>query len=428
MASFLIQGGRRLEGEHTVQGAKNSALPILAATVAAKGQCTIRGCPDLSDVRATLAILEHLGCSVAWEHGSVTVDSSALRTCEIPERLMREMRSSIVFLGPLLSAMGCARLSAPGGCEIGERPIDMHLDAMRALGVQIVEEDGKLLCDTGSGMQGTRCSLYFPSVGATENIMIAASTAQGITVLTNAAREPEIVDLANFLNACGAKIHGAGGGTIVIEGVQRLHGAQHTVIPDRITAATFLGAAAITGGEILLHGAQPDHMDSMLSVLEQAGCRLRRAEQGQLYLRMQGRLRHLPTVRTMPYPGFPTDAQAVFMTLASMAQGTSIITETIFENRFRHVSQLRRMGAFIRVEGRVAVVEGIHRLKAAQVDACDLRAGTALVLAGLAAEGETRVRHIHHIDRGCEYFEADLRRLGAHITREENDLAETNET
>ncbi|MDR2687697.1 MAG: UDP-N-acetylglucosamine 1-carboxyvinyltransferase [Oscillospiraceae bacterium] len=422
MASYLIRGGQRLAGEHSVQGAKNSALPILAATVAARGECVIRGCPDLSDVRATLAILEHLGCAVRREGGAIVVDSSALRGCEVPERLMHEMRSSIVFLGPLLSAAGCASLSAPGGCEIGERPIDMHLEAMRSLGVRIVEEGGKLRCAAREGLQGTRCSLYFPSVGATENLMIAASTARGVTVLTNAAREPEIVDLAAFLNACGAKIHGAGEGTLVIEGVERLHGAEHTVIPDRVTAVTFLCAAAVTGGEILLRGVEPTHMDAMLSVLEQAGCRLRRVEKDQLHLRMPGRPRRLPTVRTMPYPGFPTDAQAAFMALAALADGTSIITETIFENRFRHVGQLRRMGAFIRVEGRVAVVEGRRHLMGAEVDACDLRAGAALVLAGLAAQGETRVRKIRHVDRGCEHFEEDLRLLGADITREEDDI------
>ncbi|MCL2494749.1 MAG: UDP-N-acetylglucosamine 1-carboxyvinyltransferase [Oscillospiraceae bacterium] len=427
MASYIIHGGQRLEGEHTVQGAKNSALPILAATVAARGECVLHGCPDLSDVRATLAILEHLGCAVKREGGAIIVDSSRLRGCEIPGCLMKEMRSSIVFLGPLLSAMGCANLTAPGGCDIGERPIDMHLEAMRALGVRVVEEGGRLRCDVREGMKGARCSLYFPSVGATENLMIAASTARGITVLTNAAREPEIADLAAFLNACGAKIHGAGEGTLVIEGVEQLHGAEHTVIPDRITAVTFLLAAAVTGGEILLRGARPAHMDAMLSVLEQAGCRLRRLEGDMLALRMYGRPRRLPTVRTMPYPGFPTDAQAAFMALAAVADGTSIITETIFENRFRHVSQLRRMGAFIRVEGRVAVVEGRRHLHGAEVDACDLRAGAALVVAGLAAQGETRVRGIRHVDRGCERFEEDLRLLGARISREEDDLGQPEE-
>ena len=431
MASFVIQGGQRLAGEHTVQGAKNSVLPILAAAVAVKGRCVIRRCPDLSDVRATLAILEHLGCAVSREGGAVTVDSSALTGCAIPERLMREMRSSIVFLGPLLSALGSADLSAPGGCDIGLRPINLHLDAMRALGVQIRKEGGRLLCQAPGGMKGARHALLIPSVGATENMMIAAATAKGVTVLTNAAREPEIVDLADFLRACGAKIHGAGGGSIVIEGVEALHGAEHTVIPDRITAATFLCAAAITGGEVTLHRCEPGHMDAMLLVLEQAGCRVRRRG-GDLQLGMPGRLRHI-TVRTMPYPGFPTDAQAAFIALAAVAQGASMVTETIFESRFRHIGELGKMGANIRVEGRVAVVDGVSRLRGAQVDACDLRAGTALVVAGLAADGETRVREIRHVDRGCENFEKDLRALGAHMHRTEDgesdeDATETGRT
>lgn len=421
MGSFVIQGGHRIAGEHTVQGAKNSALPILAATVAARGPCVIRRCPDLSDVGATLAILSHLGCEVRREGDAVFVDSTHLQGCAIPDELMREMRSSIVFLGPLLSALGCAELSAPGGCEIGLRPIDIHLKAMKALGVQITEEEGRLRCDAAGGLQGVRYALPFPSVGATENLMIAAATAEGVTMITNAAREPEIVDLANFLNACGGRVHGAGSGVIAVEGVERLHGAKHSVIPDRITAATFLAAAAITGGELLLHRAEPSHMDAMLTVLEQAGCRLRRGGQGELFLQKRGRLSQLPTMRTMPYPGFPTDAQAVFMSLAAAAEGMGIITETIFENRFRHTAQLQKMGARIRVEGRMAIIEGVERLHGAQVDACDLRAGAALVIAGLAAQGTTTVHDVRHIDRGCARFEQDLRALGADIRREDDD-------
>jgi len=417
MADLVIRGGRRLEGEHTVQGAKNSALPILAATAATRGQCVIRRCPDISDVEATLQILKHLGCRVIREGGSVTVDASTLTGSAVPEALMREMRSSIAFLGPLLSATGRADLSSPGGCEIGLRPINLHLDAMRALGVQISDEGGRLRCAAPGGIKGARLSLSFPSVGATENVMIAAATASGVTVLTNAAREPEIVDLANFLTSCGANIHGAGEGTVVIEGVKRLHGAEHTVIPDRITAVTFLCAAAITGGEVLLRGANPNQMDAMLAVLEQCGGRIRRAENNALHFCMPGRLCRLPTIRTMPYPGFPTDAQAVFMALAALGDGTGIIIETIFENRFRHVSQLRKMGARIRVEGNVAVIEGVPRLAGTAVDACDLRAGAALAVAGLAAEGETRVRETRHIDRGWENIETHLRSIGAEITR-----------
>jgi UDP-N-acetylglucosamine 1-carboxyvinyltransferase len=427
MASFVITGGQRLEGEHTVQGAKNSALPILAATVAVRGQCVIRRCPDLTDVKATLDILRHLGCRVEREGDAVLVDSSVLAGCNIPEDLMHEVRSSIVFFGPLLAALGCAELSAPGGCEIGLRPINLHLDAMRALGAEIKLSGGKLNCRVPGGrMRGARFALSIPSVGATENMMIAAACAKGITVITNAAREPEIVDLAGFLNACGAKIHGAGEGVILVEGVERLHGAEHAVIPDRISAVTYLCAAAVTGGEVLLRGVEPAHMDAMLMVLEHAGLRIRRSGNNELFLRAAGRLRHLPAVRTMPYPGFPTDAQAVFMVLAAVARGTSILTETIFENRFMHVAQLQRMGAKIRVEGRVAVVEGIAALSGTQVDACDLRAGAALVVAGLCAEGATRVCKIHHLERGCENFDKNLRRLGAQIAREEDQHGDNN--
>jgi len=417
MASFVIQGGRRLAGEHHVQGAKNSALPILAATVAVRGPCIIRRCPDLLDVTATLNILEHLGCAVERNGGDVFIDSTQLTGFVIPERLMLEMRSSIVFLGPLLSAMGQAQLSTPGGCEIGERPIDIHEKAMRALGAVVTQEGGKLQCNAGRRLRGTRFALEIPSVGATENLMIAAATAEGMTTIQNAAREPEIADLGNFLNACGAAIHGAGTGTVVIEGVRRLHGAEHTVIPDRITAATFLCAAAVTGGEILLRGAKASHMSAMLNTLEQAGCRLHRTGPGEIFLQANSRLQALPALRTAPYPGFPTDAQAVFMSLAALAEGSSMITETIFEDRFHHIGELIKMGARIRVEGHTAIVEGVAGLRGCEADACDLRAGAALVVAGLAAQGETRVSNIRHIDRGCARFELELRALGADIIR-----------
>ncbi|MDR2753043.1 MAG: UDP-N-acetylglucosamine 1-carboxyvinyltransferase [Oscillospiraceae bacterium] len=427
MALFVVRGGRRLEGEHRVQGAKNSALPVLAAAAAVRGQCVIRNCPDLSDVKATLHILKHLGCKVAREGEIVTVDSTARSGCAIPRRLMREMRSSIVFLGPLLAALGCAELSAPGGCEIGLRPIDLHLEGLRALGVEIAEDGECLTCRVpAGGMRGARFSLSFPSVGATENLMIAACVAKGVTVINNAAREPEIVDLAAFLNACGAKIHGAGEGVILVEGVKGLHGAEHTVIPDRITAVTFLASAAVTGGEVLLRRAAPGHMDATLTMLEQTGCRLRRERGDTLHLKAPARLRQLSTVRTMPYPGFPTDAQAVFMSMAAVAEGTSIFSETIFENRFRHVAELTRMGAKIRVEGRVAVTEGAVRLHGAKVNACDLRAGAALVVAALCAEGTSVINQVHHIDRGCERFEENLRLLGANMIREGNNATDKN--
>ncbi|MDR2646790.1 MAG: UDP-N-acetylglucosamine 1-carboxyvinyltransferase [Oscillospiraceae bacterium] len=419
MASFVIHGGNPLRGEHTVQGAKNSALPILAAAVATKSKCVVHRCPMLSDVTATLQILRHLGCRVTQTNGCVEVDASTLTSAEIPMCLMREMRSSIIFMGPLLCAVGEATLCAPGGCEIGLRPIDMHVDALCALGVQIDEQNGLLRCTVPNGLIGARIALQFASVGATENAMIAATAARGVTVISNAAREPEIADLARFLNRCGARIHGAGEGVIVVEGVKTLHGAEHTVIPDRIAAMTLLCAAAVTKGEILLRGAAQDHMDAMRNLLERIGCTLRQFPNGDLALKLKRRLDSFPSIHTAPYPGFPTDAQAAAMVLASLANGTAIIKETIFENRFRHVSELRRMGARIRVEERVAVVEGVEKLHGAHVDACDLRAGSALVLAGLAAEGTTVVNNIWHIDRGCEQFEITLKQLGADIKREE---------
>lgn len=423
MASFLIRGGRRLEGEHSLQGAKNSALPILAAAAATGGVCRIRRCPALTDVDATLNILRCLGCGVVRQGDTVTVDASGLSRAQIPDELMQEMRSSIIFLGPLLAALGCAELSAPGGCEIGKRPIDFHLDAMRALGVEIRQEGGRLFFRAERGLRGARIALPFPSVGATENLMIAAARAKGATTLANAAREPEILDLAAFLAACGAKILGAGSSTLVIEGVQKLHGAEHTVIPDRIAAATYLSAAAITGGALLLREARPGHMRAFLAALERAGCSLQSPPDA-LYLKAPARLRHFPPLITRPYPGFPTDAQANILALASAAEGTSRITETIFENRFRHADELRRMGARILVlEGgsgkREAVIEGVPGLHGARVDACDLRAGASLVVAGLCAEGETRVCDIRHIDRGCERLEEGLRALGADIIRED---------
>ncbi|MDR1465258.1 MAG: UDP-N-acetylglucosamine 1-carboxyvinyltransferase [Oscillospiraceae bacterium] len=417
MGQFIIQGGQRLQGEVTVQGAKNSALPILAATAAVRGTCVIHNCPRLTDVDATLDILRCLHCDARREGETITINTAGICGGAIPDSLMREMRSSIIFLGPLLSALGRAEMSSPGGCEIGQRPIDLHIAAMRAMGVQIQEDGGRLHCHAPEGLRGARIALSFPSVGATENIMIAATTAKGSTTLTNAAREPEIADLAAFLNRCGARIHGAGEGTVLIEGVSALTGTDHTVIPDRIAAATFLTAAAITRGDVLLRRCVPEHMDAMIALLEQGGTRVHR-QKDELRLTAYSRPRRLPTVRTMPYPGFPTDAQAAAMVLAAVADGTSLIIENIFENRLKHVAELGRMGAHIRVEGHVAIVDGVAQLTGSQVDACDLRAGAALVLAGLAAQGETTVRHIRHVDRGCQHFEADLAALGAKIRRE----------
>ena len=405
-----------MEGEVTVHGAKNSALPILAACLLSGGECTLHNCPRLSDVDATLKILRHLGCRVKREGGTVIVHAQSVTGKEIPDTLMREMRSSIVFLGAILARMGEARLSFPGGCELGPRPIDLHLAALKKLGVQIREDHGCLHCSAKHGLRGKRIHLAFPSVGATENVMLAAVLAKGTTILTNAACEPEICDLADFLNACGAKIQGAGDSTISIQGVSRLHGCEHTIIPDRIVAATLLSAAAVTHSRVLLRRVEPVHLESILSVFEEAGCQFR-CDGRELEILPPAILQAVKHVRTMPYPGFPTDAQAPVMPVACLAKGTSVFVENIFENRYKHVGELVRLGASIKVEGRVAVVEGVSRLSGTAVQAADLRGGAALTVAGLAAEGITQVWGVNYIDRGYESLEGMLHALGANITR-----------
>jgi UDP-N-acetylglucosamine 1-carboxyvinyltransferase len=379
MERIIIEGARRLEGEISVQGSKNSALPIIAATVAAEGECILHNCPCLTDISAALRILEYLGCSVKKDGKSLIIDSTYLARSDIPDILMHEMRSSIVFLGPLLSRTGKAFLTTPGGCDIGIRPIDLHQYGMEQLGVTITNEGGRLNCQCGKKLKGTVINLTFPSVGATENIIIAASTAEGVTTIINAAREPEITDLANFLNKCGAKIKGAGESTIVIEGINRLHGAEHTVIPDRIVASTYMTAAAITGGRIALSNVIPMHIIPVMPTFKQAGCRIN-IDKNHISLSAPKRLRSFEKIKTMPYPGFPTDAQATAMAMASVAAGTSVIIETIFDNRYRHVPELTRLGAHISVEGRMAVIEGVRQLNGANVTACDLRGGAALVV------------------------------------------------
>ncbi|MCL2512795.1 MAG: UDP-N-acetylglucosamine 1-carboxyvinyltransferase [Oscillospiraceae bacterium] len=420
MGSYVIKGRRKLSGEIGIQGAKNGALPILAASVLADGVSVIHNCPKLSDIDATIKILEHLGCKTGRDGSSVTVDSTGVSGFEIPESLMREMRSSIIFLGAILSKTGKALMSSPGGCDIGQRPIDMHLDALRKMGAEIEESHGKLNCviKNGKSLKGTAASLYFPSVGATENIMIAGSVADGATVIHNAAREPEIVDLADYLNKCGADIQGAGEGVIKIEGVKSLRGAEHRVIPDRIAAATYLTAAAATGGNIILKNIVPAHILSAVNVFEQAGCTVDiNQKEGSAGLKAPERLKAVKNIMTMPYPGFPTDMQAPIMAMTSAADGVSMIIETIFDNRFNHAGELAKMGAKITIDNRMAVVEGAECLTGANVISPDLRGGSALVLAGLAAEGETKVSGIKHIDRGYEDFDKTLMELGADIIR-----------
>lgn len=417
MAKLCIEGKHPLEGEIDTHGAKNSALPILAATILSGKETILHNCPKLSDVEVAGKILKHLGAFVSRDGNTVTVDSSGISQHHIPDSLMREMRSSIIFLGPILAKQGEARLSFPGGCELGPRPIDLHLFGLKALGAKVEEEGGELICSCGKGLCGAAISLSFPSVGATENIMLAATLAKGTTIISNAAREPEIVDLANYLNESGAKISGAGEGTITIEGVPRLDNCEHSVIPDRIWVATFLCCAAASRGEILIKKANPAHLQAVIPYLEQLGCQITCTVDTIHILSPRDRMARMTTVRTMPYPGFPTDAEAPLMAVAAYAEGTSIFVENIFDNRYRQVSELRRMGANIRVEGKVAIIEGVPELYGAEVMATDLRGGASLVVAALGAEGTTYIDNIFHIDRGYEEIETCLKDLGAKIKR-----------
>ncbi len=416
MSSFVIEGGRRLEGECEIQGAKNSALPILASTLLCEGHSTVRNCPSLLDVDATIKILEHLGCLVSRTGHTVNIDSGSAAGYEIPERLMREMRSSVIFLGAILARNKRVILSTPGGCDIGLRPIDLHLDAMKKLGASVREEFGNIECSAPDGLRGTKIMLSFPSVGATENIMIAASTAQGTTTIINAAREPEISDLADFLNSCGARISGAGQGTVVIEGVKRLTGAMHAVLPDRIAASTYMAAAAITGGDVRFGNIIPAHLGHEIDLFLEAGCHIS-AESRSLRLKAPQRLKSVKLIRTMPYPGFPTDTGAPVVAMLTRARGTSVIIETIFENRFRYIGELIRLGAKIRVDGRMAVVEGVDSLHGVSVRSTDLRGGAALMVAALAAEGESVISCINHIERGYEAPEKIISELSGKIKR-----------
>ena len=417
MDTIYIRGGRRLEGEIPIHGAKNSALPLLAATLLARGVSEIHNCPHLSDVEASMSILRLLGCRVERQENTVTVDASVVCCDSIPDELMREMRSSIVFLGAVVARCGQANLTYPGGCELGPRPIDLHLAALRRLGVTVEEEYGHIRCRVERCLQGADITLAFPSVGATENVLLAACTAQGVTVLHNAAREPEIDDLCLFLNACGAKIRRLADGALHIVGVPRLHGAICRVMPDRIEAATYLAAAAVTGGAVTLRDCNRLYLAAILPVFEESGCHIEAASDA-ICIQAPTRLRRLGTIRTMPYPGFPTDAGAPLVAAACVAQGTSVFVEGIFENRYKYVDELARLGASVCVDGRVAVVEGVSALQAAPVTCTDLRGGAALVVAALAAHGETAITGLQHLDRGYDGLTDCLRKVGALVRRE----------
>lgn len=417
MSAITVNGGHKLSGVIRLQGAKNSALPILAGTVLCRGECEIHNCPELSDVRAGIAILKHLGVRVRRQGRVLLVNAEVVSKADIPDALMREMRSSIVFLGAIAARTGQAFLSSPGGCELGPRPIDLHLAALRELGLTIEEENGCLQCSCKSGFKGAEITLSFPSVGATENVILAAVTAKGKTLLHNPAREPEIADLCNFLNACGAKIFGAGTDLIEITGVPALHGAVHTVMPDRIAAATYLAAAAATGSRLLLTRVVPAHLLPVLSVLKNSGCALQ-IRQDEVLLTAPQRLGRAPILRTLPYPGFPTDAGPPIIAMLSVAQGCSMFVENIFENRYKFTDELNRFGADVRTNGRVAVINGVQRLCPARVECTDLRGGAAMLVAALAANGCSVVEKVEHIYRGYEQICETLQGVGAQISAE----------
>jgi len=414
MPVWSVSGGKQLQGSIKVQGAKNAVLPVLAASLLGGGVSVLKNCPDLLDVDASLEILRHLGCSVMQKRGEIVVDSSGMCTNHIPHALMLKMRSSVMYMGAILARCGEVRLSAPGGCELGARPIDLHLKVLRELGAEVRESGGEVYCCT-AGLRGAHVNLDFPSVGATENLMLAACAAEGTTVLTNAAREPEIIDLQEFLNKKGARIHGAGTSVIQIDGFVPKPHVEHRILPDRIAAATYLCAAAAAGGDICLQDVVPAQFDTVSTALKSMGCGIV-IDGDSVRLRRFEPMRACRPVITKPYPGFPTDAQALLMAASLRAEGTSVFVENIFENRFRHGIELQRLGADIRVVGRVAMVTGVDRLTAAPVTATDLRGGAALVLAGLSAEGTTRVEDSGHVCRGYADFAESLCALGAEVT------------
>lgn len=416
MAKLFIEGGRKLKGEVKLQGAKNSALPILAATVLTADESVLHNCPCLTDTETSIKILRCLGAKVNRHGHTLVVNTKDISSDSISDSLMRQMRSSIVFLGAILGRCGRAKLSFPGGCELGPRPIDLHLEALRQMGTEITEHHGELVCCAPKGLNGTKISLSFPSVGATENIMLAATLAKGTTVITNAAREPEIEDLADYLNKCGACIYGAGEGTIVIEGREELHGTSHNIIPDRIVAATLMSAAAVTGSDIVLKDVIPSHLSAVIPVFEEAGCSVS-VKEGIMNIECPERPKAWSLTRTTPYPGFPTDAQAPLMAMATIAKGTTVFVENVFESRYKHIGEFLRLGANVKTVGKVAVVQGVEKLYSSSLQAQDLRGSAALVVAALSAQGVAEIDTTKYLDRGYEDFDGVLLSLGAKIQK-----------
>lgn len=421
MEKLIIHGGHELHGRVKISGAKNAVLPIIAATLLAQDKpCVLDEVPYLNDVCTIAEVLRQLGAKVDFnrQQHTLSIDSTVLKTVDAPYDLVRKMRASFVIMGPLLARYGKAKISMPGGCAIGTRPIDLHLKGFEALGAEIEIGHGYISATAPNGLKGTSIYLDFPSVGATENIIMAACMAEGQTILENAAQEPEIIDLANFLNIMGAKIRGAGTNVIKITGVPKLVGHNYTIIPDRIEAGTYMVAVAMTGGDIYIENAISEHLKPVIAKLNEAGVKIEEDIDG-IRVSCNKRPKAID-IKTLPYPGFPTDMQAQFMAMLAIADGTGLVTETVFENRFMHVDELKRMGASIKVDGRTSIVEGVSSLTGCQVKATDLRAGAAMVLAGLVANGETQVSYIHHIDRGYDNLVDKLCNLGADICRVDN--------
>ncbi|MCR1900195.1 UDP-N-acetylglucosamine 1-carboxyvinyltransferase [Irregularibacter muris] len=418
MEKIIVEQSPPLSGVVRVSGAKNSVLPILAASLLSTEKCILEDVPSLKDVEVLCELLTSLGADVLRKKANIIeVNSKNLDNDEAPYDLIRRMRASFLVMGPLLARMGKTRISLPGGCAIGSRPIDLHLKGFKALGAEITMGNGFIEA-TAEKLIGTTIYLDFPSVGATENIMMAATLAEGQTLIENAAEEPEIIDLANFLNKMGANIKGAGTDTIRIQGVKKLTGTQHTVIPDRIEAGTYIIGAAMTGGDVIVENVVSFHIHPLIAKLREAGVYIEELDNERIHVKSNGNMKTID-IKTLPYPGFPTDLQAQMMAMLSRIEGASMITETVFENRFMHVDELKRMGANIRIDNRTAILEGVSALTGAEVSATDLRAGAALVLAGLVAQGKTIINNIYHIDRGYDGIEEKLRGLGAIIYRQE---------
>lgn len=414
MSSYIIKGGSRLEGIVKISGSKNASLPIIAATILNKGITTLYNVPNIQDTQMMYEIIKLLGGKVQKKKNKVIINTTNINKYEIPDELMHKMRSSVILVGAIVGRYKTATFTYPGGCEIGSRPIDLHLKAFEKLGIHINQNYGNITCSTEK-IIGSKIDFDFPSVGATENAILASVLAEGKTIITNAAREPEIIDLQNFLNKMGAKIKGAGTNEIEIEGVKKLKEISYNVMPDRIEAGTFLCLAAITGGKIKLEKVNSNHLTPVIAKLEEAGCEIK-IQKEIIEIISPKKLKAID-IKTMPYPGFPTDMQAQIMALLSITRGVSVITETVFENRFMHVGELGRMGANIKIDGRIAIVEGVSTLTGCEVKATDLRAGAAMILAGLVANGETEIGEVYHIDRGYTNIEEKFKKLGAEIYR-----------